>query len=193
MTGPQARIPPRAPHAIANVVAYFTAPPRFIPVERPRSRCGAHPCSGHSPYHTAAGDDSAVFRATIMISISSKSRGLRPQFPAVPPHMLTTDRPAMRNSSTSSVGTKPHSRTATAGNPSRGGRSDDSTSVSGSKRPFAEADGCVKPSRGGSNQVVLLCRSVTLHNRVDPGPLTQTITAGSKRGTSRWMISRHTR
>jgi len=66
-------------------------------------------------------EDSAVLHATIMISISSRSRVLLPQFPAVPPHMLSTDMPARRKNRMSSVGTKARSLTATGGSPSWGG------------------------------------------------------------------------
>ena len=72
-----------------------------------------------------------------MISISSRSSRLRPQLPAVPPHMPTTVSPARRKRRTSSVGRKDRSRTGTGGSPSRGGHSDDQTIVRGSNRPSA--------------------------------------------------------
>ena len=52
---------------------------------------------------------SGAFLATTIISISSRSRGRRPQLPAVPPQMSTTVNPAIRQSSTNSVGTNERS------------------------------------------------------------------------------------
>ena len=70
---------------------YFFETPAFltlVPFDNPDGATQAR-CS--SPL---AADGSAILRATTMISISSRSSDLLPQFPAVPPHMLSTDMPA---------------------------------------------------------------------------------------------------
>gem|GEM_PF-5560009 len=116
-------LPRHAPHGSRRAVS--PPCPEGFANARSLARCQARP----ETYGWA------VLAATIMISNSSRSRVLLPQLPAVPPQMLTTDIPARRKSRVSSVATKPRSRTAMPGSPSRGGHSADSTSVKGSKHP----------------------------------------------------------